>query len=101
MAVTERECLLLVTIFTVFLPLTWQEEVMFGETNDDFDFDGLPGVQHEFKIEVPPGREECFYQNIKLGAQLHVSFQVSYSRHHTLPIVCCHMVTLHSFMTTL
>ncbi|XP_069114716.1 transmembrane emp24 domain-containing protein 6-like isoform X1 [Argopecten irradians] len=43
---------------------------------DDFDFDGLPGVQHEFKIEVPAGGEECFHQKVAEGANLHMSFEV-------------------------
>ena len=60
---------------TTLLKLTSQERIL-GEQNEDFDFDGLPGVQHEFKVEIPPGREECFYQQIKKSAQLHISFEV-------------------------
>ena len=52
-------------------------EKILGEENDDFDFDGLPGVQHEFKVEVPGGVEECFFQRAATGAKLHVSFEVS------------------------
>lgn len=63
------------TAFILLLPITNPETVL-GQNNDDFDFDGLPGVQHEFKVEIPPGREECFYQMVKRAAQLHISFEV-------------------------
>ena len=62
---------LLLTLVQPSLP-----ESILGEYDDEFDFDGLPGVQHEFKVSISPGREECFYQMIKRNAQLHVSFQV-------------------------
>ena len=67
--------LFLTWIFTIF-HITHQESVLFGDSTDDFDFDGLPGVQHEFKIDVPAGREECFYQIIKAGATFYMTFQV-------------------------
>lgn len=41
-----------------------------------FDGDGVPGTQEEFKIEVSPAKEECFFQWMKVGTQLHTSFQV-------------------------
>ncbi|KAK7481417.1 hypothetical protein BaRGS_00027373 [Batillaria attramentaria] len=51
-------------------------ETVLGEVNEDFDFDGLPGVQHEFKVEIGAGREECFFQPVANGAKVHVSFEV-------------------------
>ena len=45
----------------------------------DFDFDGLPGVNHEFKVEVAAGARECFYQSMKVDAFLQVAFHVSTS----------------------
>ena len=45
----------------------------------DFDFDGLPGVNHEFKVEVAAGARECFYQRMKVDAFLQVAFRVSTS----------------------
>ena len=53
------------------------EKVLGEEFNEEFDFDGLPGAQHEFKVEVRAGTEECFYQHAKVGAKFHVSFEVS------------------------
>ena len=50
-----------------------------AELYDEHDFDGLPGVQHEFKVNIAPGREECFFQMVKRSATLHLSFQVSMS----------------------
>ena len=42
----------------------------------DFDFDGLPGVNHEFKVEVRAGSRQCFYQSMKEDAYLQVAFHV-------------------------
>lgn len=42
----------------------------------DFSFDGLPGAQHEFKVEVPGNQEECFVQKVAENAELHASFEV-------------------------
>ena len=64
-------------IFSLLPSFSIPEDVL-GMKTDDFDFDGLPGVQHEFKVEVLAGKEECFFQAIKQGAQLHVSFEVSF-----------------------
>ncbi|KAI0220129.1 Transmembrane emp24 domain-containing protein 1 [Lamellibrachia satsuma] len=52
--------------------------VVSGNYSDDyeFDFDGLPGVNHEFKMEVPAGSRECFYQSMKTDAFLQVAFHV-------------------------
>ncbi|KAK6176529.1 hypothetical protein SNE40_014796 [Patella caerulea] len=51
-------------------------EDVLGEITDDFDFDGIPGATHEFKVEIFSGAEECFYLKIASGAKLHVSFEV-------------------------
>ena len=57
--------------------LIWgRGEVVLGKENDEFDFDGLPGAAHEFKVSVGAGREECFFQKIVAGGKLHVSFEV-------------------------
>ncbi|KAK3599621.1 hypothetical protein CHS0354_035864, partial [Potamilus streckersoni] len=55
---------------------SFYSETVLGEETDEFDFDGLPGVQQEFKLEVGAGREECLYQKIRDGANLHVSYEV-------------------------
>ncbi|KAK3104501.1 hypothetical protein FSP39_003575 [Pinctada imbricata] len=67
----------ILTFFVCVLHLhkSLQEKVL-GQTTDDFDFDGLPGAQHEFKVEIPPGIEDCFVQKVAQGANLHVSFEV-------------------------
>ncbi|XP_062574704.1 transmembrane emp24 domain-containing protein 6-like [Saccostrea cucullata] len=46
------------------------------EKTEDFSFDGLPGAQHEFKIEVPASQEECFVQRVAQNANLYASFEV-------------------------
>lgn len=46
------------------------------EGEEDFSFDGLPGAQHEFKLEVPGNQEECFVQKVAQNAELHASFEV-------------------------
>ncbi|XP_060577887.1 transmembrane emp24 domain-containing protein 5-like [Ruditapes philippinarum] len=51
-------------------------EKILGRETDDFDFDGFPGAQHEFKFEIGGGKQECFFQNLAAGGTLHISFQV-------------------------
>lgn len=60
-------------------------ELVLGRETDDFDFDGLPGAQHEFKIEIRAGQEECFYQKIKKGGKIFTRFQVSALLVYNLP----------------
>lgn len=67
--------------FNIFIFLTFKSAILDAEKilnsdNEDFDFDGLPGVTYEFKIEVLSGKEQCFFQRIAEGASLHVSFEV-------------------------
>ena len=69
-------CSVAILYMSVLLPSLSQCEKVLGVSTDDFDFDGLPGVQHEFKVNVYAGKEQCFFQAIKQGAQLHVSFEV-------------------------
>lgn len=51
-------------------------ERMLGEDANEFSFDGLPGAQHEFKVEVAANQEECFVQRVAQSANLHASFEV-------------------------
>ena len=51
--------------------------MVMGVENDDFDFDGLPGAMHEFKVFVEAGAEDCFFQNVAEGAQFYTKFEVS------------------------
>ncbi|XP_033763710.1 transmembrane emp24 domain-containing protein 6-like [Pecten maximus] len=66
----------LTRVLTLLLWCTYSSKLVSAAEYDDFDFDGLPGVQHEFKIEVPAGGEECFHQKVAEGANLHMSFEV-------------------------
>ncbi|XP_071116277.1 transmembrane emp24 domain-containing protein 5-like [Haliotis cracherodii] len=63
-------------VITNRLFLVSTETVLGEKVDDEFDFDGLPGVQHEFKFEIAAGREECFFQRAAKGAKLHVSYEV-------------------------
>ncbi|XP_046556718.1 transmembrane emp24 domain-containing protein 5-like [Haliotis rubra] len=63
-------------VITNRLFLVSTETVLGEKVDDEFDFDGLPGVQHEFKFEIAAGREECFFQMAAKGAKLHVSYEV-------------------------
>jgi len=47
------------------------------EVEERIDAYGLPGAQYEIKVEVGAAGMECFYQRLKKGAELHVSFEVS------------------------
>ena len=49
-----------------------------GTADGDFDYDALPGTQHEFKVQVNAGKEECFAQKVALGAVFHVQYEVCY-----------------------
>lgn len=71
-----RQWIILCAMFSLTWPQGSGERVL-GEETDEFDFDGLPGAQHEFKIEIKPGHIECFYQKIVQGGKIHVSFEVS------------------------
>ena len=75
MAVIPNNIIFTLTICVSHVYKTWTEDVR-GMITDDFDFDGLPGSSHEFKIEVLPGKEECFIQKVARGARLHVAFEV-------------------------
>ena len=55
---------------------------------DDFDFDGLPGANHEFRFEVPAGKSECFFQKVKANAELHVSFEVCTNTTTAVVTIC-------------
>ena len=68
--------LFICAILGTTLPWGSGERVL-GQEDDEFDFDGLPGAQHEFKMSVEAGREECFFQKLVQGGKLHVSFEVS------------------------
>lgn len=65
-------CLSMLQIFYVS-----SERILGQERTDDFDFDGIPGANHEFKIEVAAGTEECFYQKVPKGGNIHINYEVS------------------------
>jgi hypothetical protein len=67
---------LLASTFLTFKSAILDAEKILNSDNEDFDFDGLPGVTYEFKIEVLSGKEQCFFQRIAEGASLHVSYEV-------------------------
>lgn len=50
-----------------------------GDGGDFGSEKGLPGVSHELKFNVEAGRQECLYQWLKAGANLHLAFEVSAS----------------------
>jgi hypothetical protein len=68
--------LVLIIILSFCTRLKCFAEKILGRETDDFDFDGFPGAQHEFKFEIGGGKQECFFQNLAAGGTLHISFQV-------------------------
>lgn len=62
--------------FLCLLPITFPEKLGGSLPDFEFDFDALPGTQHEFKIVVKAGKEECFVQKVAQGANLHIQFEV-------------------------
>ncbi|XP_012937856.1 transmembrane emp24 domain-containing protein 5 [Aplysia californica] len=73
---TTREILLLQVAFFLSKLCILSAEKVLGVENSEFDFDGLPGAQHEFKVDIPGSTEDCFFQAVSEGAQMHVSFEV-------------------------
>lgn len=71
-----RTSWLVFSVLLSYVDFRIHAETVLGEETDEFDFDGLPGAQHEFKIEVGAGKEECFFQTIPAGGKLHISFEV-------------------------
>ncbi|KAL4221529.1 Golgi ribbon formation [Mactra antiquata] len=71
-----RKIWLIISTVLNLVSLGVRAERVLGTETDEFDFDGLPGAQHEFKIEVGAGKEECFFQKIPAGGKLHISFEV-------------------------
>ncbi|KAK3795399.1 hypothetical protein RRG08_000710 [Elysia crispata] len=56
-------------------PVVKGENVM-GVQDDEFDFDGLPGAQHDFKVFVHAGMEECFFQRVAQGSEFYTRYEV-------------------------
>lgn len=73
-ACVEGFCLVALCVVLKFRVLSGER--VLGEVNEDFDFDGLPGVLHEFKVDIPGGKEDCFFQRAVQGAKFYVSFEV-------------------------
>ncbi|KAL3861724.1 hypothetical protein ACJMK2_008034 [Sinanodonta woodiana] len=55
---------------------SFYSETVFGQETGEFDFDRFPWVQNEFSLEVGAGTEECLYQKIQNGINLHMSYEV-------------------------
>lgn len=41
-------------------------------------YEALPAVAMDYKVHLPAGKEDCYYQYVQPGATLYVSFQVMY-----------------------
>ena len=72
--------ILCVFLWTIVPAISQQDapKMTLQDLEEEFDFVGGPGVQHEFKYEVSAGRMDCFHQFVKDHATLHVSFEVIY-----------------------
>lgn len=42
-------------------------------------YEALPAVAMDYKVHLPAGKEDCYYQYVQQGATLYVSFQVIHS----------------------
>ncbi|XP_046569337.1 transmembrane emp24 domain-containing protein 6-like [Haliotis rubra] len=76
MAARHKYGILSVLLLTNEILLVSTETVLGQTVDEEFDFDGIPGVQHEFKVEVAAGREECFHQFVTEGCRLYISYSV-------------------------
>lgn len=68
--------LTLISLGFTFWTLNIGNFTVSGTADGDFDYDALPGTQHEFKVQVNAGKEECFAQKVALGAVFHVQYEV-------------------------
>lgn len=41
-------------------------------------YEAMPAVAMDYKVHLPAGKEDCYYQYVQPGATLYVSFQVSH-----------------------
>lgn len=39
-------------------------------------YEAMPAVAMDYKVHLPAGKEDCYYQYVQPGATLYVSFQV-------------------------
>lgn len=70
-------------IFLVyFLLLNGQIENVAGQLEKQAWYDALPAVAMDYKIHLPAGKEDCYYQYVQAGATLYVSFQVNLRQSH-------------------
>ncbi|KAK6966237.1 transmembrane emp24 domain-containing protein 7 [Biomphalaria glabrata] len=75
-AIKKTDFLLLQLMVILCHVLLLNGERILGEENAEFDFDGLPGAHHEFKVYIPGSTEDCFFQPVAKGAKMHVNFEV-------------------------
>lgn len=73
--------LTLISLGFTFWTLNMGDFTVSGTADGDFDYDALPGTQHEFKVQVNAGKEECFAQKVALGAVFHVQYEVCICSH--------------------
>lgn len=72
-------CFHLLVIFVLPSLSTVGAEVILGEENEDFDFDGMPGIARDFKFQLDAGRDFCLYMKLEPGMLIMISYQVIYS----------------------
>ncbi|KAL3861731.1 hypothetical protein ACJMK2_008039 [Sinanodonta woodiana] len=51
-------------------------EGVLGVETEAFDFDGNPVTRYGFQVQVDAGKEDCFYQKIRAGSSLAVTYKV-------------------------
>lgn len=39
-------------------------------------YENLPAVAMDYKVHIDPGKEDCYFQYVNVGATFYVSFQV-------------------------
>lgn len=63
-------------ILVYFLLLNGQIENVSGQIEKQPWYNEVPAVAMDYKIHLPAGKEDCYYQYVQPGATLYVSFQV-------------------------
>lgn len=72
---TSRTTIFFVLIYLV-TAIFWLENVS-AQIEKQPWYESLPAVAMDYKVHLPAGKEDCYYQYVQQGATLYVSFQVN------------------------
>lgn len=86
---TSRTTIAFLVIYFV-ASVFWLDNVS-GQIEKQPWYEAMPAVAMDYKVHLPAGKEDCYYQYVQPGATLYVSFQVTSPNHSC---VMCALLTL-------